>query len=378
MGFAFLSRGRPRTRSSRATGARVRAVAALAVGFAALPGALAAQRLDDVTNAAVRQAIGAYDAGNLDRALQLLRSAPASLSPVDGSVRALYTGLIYFVQSDPIRARESFMLAVRLDPEARLDPALHAPSRIAAFQAARDAVVQEWRNEADDADARGDRDTALRYLRTVLAALPGDVAAQSRIDRIEEAIRQEEAGRQAARAAADTLRQSIMGQQDTSVTGANRPPPSPTPANGTARRLQMYSSGQALAMGIVVPGLGQVYTGRKLLGVLSLALAGGAVGTGVLVERVKIDCYVLPVDGTCPADQVKLERTERPYLNAGIAGAAAVTLVGALDAFFAARRANTRAAEAQRSRTGGLTIAIRPSLRVAARAVRVEWARIRF
>ncbi len=339
-----------------------------------IPGDVVAQKLSDVTSAAVRQAVSAYDAGNLDRALQLLESAPASLPLVDGSVRALYMGLIFVAQSDPIRAREAFTLAVRLDPEARLDPALHAPSRIAAFDAARDAVVEEWRNEAADAGTRGDRATELRFLHTVLAALPGDVAAQSRIDRIEEEIRLEEA----ARAAADSLRQSVAGQQDTAGVRPVGPPAATGGANGTARRLHTYRAGQALAMGLVVPGLGQAYAGRKLLGFLSLAAAGGAASAGYLVERVKIDCLIEPVSGVCPAGYEVGRHTERPYLTAGIAGAAAITLVGALDGFFAARRANSRAAGAQRSGSDGVAITVLPSVRVGARAVLVEWARIRF
>lgn len=383
MRFSFLAARRARARSLRdaATRGPPARLPGLALALSVLlgtPGAVVAQKLSDVTSAAVRQAVSAYDAGDLDRAMQLLESAPVSLPAVDGSVRALYKGLIYLAQSAPILAREAFTLAVRLDPGARLDPALHAPSRIAAFEAARDAVVEEWRNEAAAAGAQQDRETELRYLRTVLAALPGDVAAQSRIDRIEEEIRGEEAAREAARAAADSLRQAVAVQQDTAVPPAVRPAPATESPTGTARRLHTYSAGQALAMGLVVPGLGQVYAGRKLLGVLSLAVAGGAASAGYLVEHVKIDCRIQPVNGTCPADDVLGQHTERPYLTAGIAGAAAITLVGALDGFFSARRANSRAAEAQRGGSGRVAIAVLPSVRVGARVVQVEWARIRF
>jgi hypothetical protein len=211
-----------------------------------------------------------------------------------------------------------------------------------------------------------------------LAALPGDVVAQSRIDRIEEEKRLEDAAREAARAAADSLRQSVGVQRDTA--GSRAEPPSAVGAspNGTARRLHTYDPGQALAMGLVVPGLGQVYAGRRFLGVLSLLMAGGAAGAGILVEHVRIDCRIQPVNGACPPGDVLDERTERPYLTAGLAGAAAVTLVGALDAFFAARRANTRAAQAQPGRGDGGAIALLPSVRVGARVIQVEWARIRF
>jgi hypothetical protein len=372
MQFVFHLRVGPRVPRSRRGGTQgpvaLRLGTVLACAALTLqPGHGAAQRVSDVTNATVREAVTAYNAGELGRAMELLLSVPTSLAAVDGSVRALYMGLIYVAQSDPVQARESFMLAVRLDPGARLDPALHAPSRIMAFEAARDAVVEQWRAAAVDAAARGDREAELRLLQTVLVALPGDEAAQSRIDQIEEEMRLEEAAREAARAAADSLAQLAAGQGDTAAA-----------PNGTARRLRSYNSGQALAMGLVVPGLGQVYSGRHVLGLLSLAAAGGAVAAGVLTEHVKIDCRIQPVNGTCPAPDILGQRTERPYLTAGLAGAAAVTLAGALDAFFAARRANSAVAEARRSRSGGAVVAIAPSVRVGFRTVQVEWARIRF
>ena len=336
----------------------------------------AAQRIEDATDPGVRQAIAAYEAGDLVRALDLLQSAPASLASRDGSIRALYLGLVHIAQGAPARAREAFMLAVRLDPVARLDPDLHAPSRVAAFTAGRDAVVAEWREQAGSAEVGGNAGEALRLWRGVLAALPDDREAMARIAAIEEAERQAAAARAAAAAAADSLRQAIGGQRDTArVSRADSALPRADPA-GAARSMQTYSAGGALALGLVVPGLGQVYAGRRILGLVSLAAAGSAAAAGLLYERVSVDCRIQPVNGSCPPADVLNERSERPYLTAGIAGAVAVTLIGALDGFLSARRANARAAEAGAS--GGSGLAILPGVRVNARQVRVEWVRIRF
>lgn len=349
------------------------------VGAALLPAPRAsAQRIDEVTNPVILQAIDAYDSGDLERALDLLESAPTSLPAVEGAVRALYTGLIHFARGDATRARVAFTLAVRLDATAVLDPDVHAPSRIRAFEAARDAVVAEWRVQAEEAIAAGDTTEALQLWRSVLRAVPGDPASRSRVDEVEEAQRQAEAARQAREAAAAAAEDSVMRRflppPDTAPT---RTDPADPDSAVTSFRTQVYNPGQALVLGMVVPGLGQMYADRRGLGFLSLAAAGGAAAAGVLVERVSIDCQIQPVNGTCPPGNILDERSERPYLVAGVAGAAAITLIGALDGFFAARRANERAAmtQAQESESG---IAFGPALHMRRRTLQVEWARIRF
>lgn len=367
-GSRWIAIGRPRARG------RPSAIAAGFLLFLAV--GAAAQRIQDATDPGVRQAIAAYEAGDLVRALELLESAPSSLAPRDGSIRALYLGLIHVAQGAPTRAREAFMLAVRLDPAARLDPDLHAPSRVAAFTAGRDAVVAEWRGQAGSAEAAGNAAEALRLWRGVLAALPEDRDAKARIAAIEEAERQAAAARAAAAAVADSLRQAIGGQRDTAQLGRTDSTPARADPTEAARSMQTYSAGGALAMGLVVPGLGQMYAGRRILGLVSLAAAGSAAAAGFLYERVSVDCRIQPVNGSCPPADVLNERSERPYLTAGLAGAVAVTLIGALDGFLSARRANARAAGAGASGRSGL--AILPDVRADAHQVRVEWVRIRF
>ena len=98
------------------------------------------------------------------------------------------------------------------------------------------------------------------------------------------------------------------------------------------------SSGSALALGILFPGGGQFYTGRPLGGVALLALAGGAAAAGLLIEETDVRCFPDPAPGQdCPPGDVIGRDTTRPYLTYGLAGAGALMLAGALEAFFHAR-----------------------------------------
>jgi tetratricopeptide (TPR) repeat protein len=97
--------------------------------------------------------------------------------------------------------------------------------------------------------------------------------------------------------------------------------------------------GAALLLGVLVPGLGQFYSGDALGGLTVLSLAGSALATGYFVKRVDVQCLsdVAP-GGECPASQVVSEDVSRPYLQASIGAAAAVTVVGAVVAFVHARQ----------------------------------------
>ncbi|MBT8336672.1 MAG: tetratricopeptide repeat protein [Gemmatimonadetes bacterium] len=98
------------------------------------------------------------------------------------------------------------------------------------------------------------------------------------------------------------------------------------------------SAGSALALGMLLPGGGQFYTGRPLGGVALLALAGGAAAAGFLIEETDIRCLNAVEPGqACPPAQIIGRNTTRPYLTYGLAGAGALMLAGALEAFFHAR-----------------------------------------
>lgn len=102
--------------------------------------------------------------------------------------------------------------------------------------------------------------------------------------------------------------------------------------------------GTALLLGVLVPGLGQFYSGDAVGGLTVLSLAGGAVATGLLVRKVNVQCLSQPGPGAaCPAGQIVSEKVSRPYLGVSLGAAAAVTVVGATLAFIkAGKRRNAQ------------------------------------
>jgi hypothetical protein len=115
-----------------------------------------------------------------------------------------------------------------------------------------------------------------------------------------------------------------------------------------------YSPGIALTTGLLIPGMGQFYSGRPGLGFLVLSTAGGAATVGFLHRKVEVDCLEEPADGVCPPQQILDERVSRPLLVPGLATAAAITVVGAIYAFRGARGSNVQLS----SRAGELELAL--------------------
>jgi hypothetical protein len=99
-----------------------------------------------------------------------------------------------------------------------------------------------------------------------------------------------------------------------------------------ALRAPSWSPGGALGRGLLVPGLGQLYTGRPVVGLL--VLAGAATGVGAaFVERTRQetvefrDAFGNPYSGT-------VTRISRPYATTGLAAAGAVAIAGAAEAAY--------------------------------------------
>jgi tetratricopeptide (TPR) repeat protein len=335
--------------------------AIMAVLLAASP--LSAQKTE---HPELLRAIEAYEAGDLPRALEILRSTPALLGIHDSAVRSVYTGLVQFAQGQTEQAGQSFARAIRAEPGIRLDPAVHSPSRLDAFEFARGIVVTEWRREAQAAETRGDEPAALASWRQVLAAAPTDPEAIERLGVLDASIRQREAAQREAQrqSAADSLRAE---------------PPAEEVSNDADASERQYNPGQALAMGLVVPGLGEVYTNRRTVGLLAFAGAAGAIAAGYLSERIEVDCRSVPVNNVCPPGDVLDEKTARPYLAPAIAAAAGITLIAAIDAMLAARRANARAAAiGDRDRPQDGVRLVAPAIITEGTTLRAELLRVRF
>jgi tetratricopeptide (TPR) repeat protein len=138
-----------------------------------------------------------------------------------------------------------------------------------------------------------------------------------------------------------------------------------------AAPIPSYSPGAAFALGLI-PGAGHFYTGRPIAGTALLAVAGGAAAFGVLYQSRTVDCLTVPQNNVCPADQVRGDRTERPYLLPAAGVAAAAAIIGAFDAARGARRHNARAAES------GLAGRIGSAVQTGPARVDVALLRLRF
>lgn len=110
------------------------------------------------------------------------------------------------------------------------------------------------------------------------------------------------------------------------------------------RRLaELPEPSTALTRGLLVPGGGQFYAGRRWQGATVLSLAAGALAFGLLTEEITVTCVGSPdPGGACPPDRIVGEESLRPYLVHGLVAAGAVMLGGAMEAFFQSRRAQAR------------------------------------
>lgn len=121
----------------------------------------------------------------------------------------------------------------------------------------------------------------------------------------------------------------------------------------------------ALAMGIVVPGAGQFYTGRPVRGLVSLIAAGGALAFGIqqrtrtiTVEQTATDPFGNPY--TFTTSRLK---TDRPNLVPGVAVAGAIAVGSAIEAFRFAHKAQEAGGRVALSVTpSGAVVAVRLSV----------------
>jgi Tfp pilus assembly protein PilF len=139
------------------------------------------------------------------------------------------------------------------------------------------------------------------------------------------------------------------------------------------------SPAAALTLGLVVPGMGQFYSGRPVAGITFLALAGGAAAAGWLIEDIQVRCLLtVPSGEECPAEFVEGTTTDRPYLVAGLVGAGAVMLVGAVEAWMHARGrgrsdpASLVSVDLGGARLSGFTVVSRGG------SVDLDWVRLNF
>ena len=104
---------------------------------------------------------------------------------------------------------------------------------------------------------------------------------------------------------------------------------------------RVYSSSSALASGLIVPGLGQMNTGRPVLGVTVLGAVAGIMAFGLVEKNVHVTKQCTDPFGN-PYD-CSFDRNERPYLVAGSVGAAGLWVGAAYESMRFARNSRARA-----------------------------------
>ena len=105
------------------------------------------------------------------------------------------------------------------------------------------------------------------------------------------------------------------------------------------------SPSAALTLGLVIPGAGQMYTGRKAFGVVTLAAAGGALAWALKSGPVTKRFVVNPKDpfgNPLPPFVDTRTETGHPNLVPGLAAVGAIAGATAIEAFVHARHLNAR------------------------------------
>ena len=104
------------------------------------------------------------------------------------------------------------------------------------------------------------------------------------------------------------------------------------------------SPATALTLGLVIPGAGQFYTGRKLFGIVAMGAAGASIAYALKHDPVLESYQATGLDPFGNPYTFTDTRTVlgRPHTAAGLAGLGAVALVTSVEAFTYARRINTR------------------------------------
>lgn len=127
----------------------------------------------------------------------------------------------------------------------------------------------------------------------------------------------------------------------------------------------LFSPASAALRSLAIPGLGQFYTGRPALGAAFLGAWAGAIGFGLMSEKVTVECLAQATD-ECPSGQVRAKISERPQLMLGLGIAAAVAVISALEARSGAAKVNARqTAMARRILESDLVLEVLPRPRSA-------------
>jgi hypothetical protein len=98
-----------------------------------------------------------------------------------------------------------------------------------------------------------------------------------------------------------------------------------------------------MVRGFLLPGLGQFYTQRPVLGGAFLATGVGVLAASLIASRRNVECLARMPDNSCPSDQERDSRLSQPLFPVGIAGFVVAAVASGFEARSAARRLNRQA-----------------------------------
>lgn len=284
--------------------------------------------------ALAREATQAMILGDAERARSFLSGA-AALDPTSTSIQ-LQLGRVLEELGNREGAFEAYCLALALTPSEsgraeadeairRLGSAREGPP-VEAARAAFLAGVERF-------DASEYEEAELHFSRA-LAERPDWAAAHYNRGVTRLRLNRPEAGH---RDLVRYLELSPDAEEAASVRarlGARSDPP--------VRNASRRSPAAAMALGLVIPGMGQFYAGRPWTGVMYLLGAGGSAAAAFLYTEVEVLCVLEEPSGDCPPESIAGEVESRPFRKAGVVSAAAITLIGAAHALISTRRQGGR------------------------------------
>jgi tetratricopeptide (TPR) repeat protein len=285
--------------------------------------------------ALVREATEAMILGDTERARSRLSTA-ASLDPSSPSIQLRLGRLLEDLGQREL-ALEAFCLALVLEPA--------GPDGAAADEGVRRLAVRSGGRLSDEARAAfregverfdaADYEAADRLFSLALDSHPD--WAEARLNR---GIARLRIGRRSvAHADLERYLELRPGADEAALIRAELGPLTGAPTRPASRTASQHSPAAAMALGLVVPGMGHFYSGRSRTGTMYLLGAGLSVVAGFSYTEVEVLCLLDDAPQRCPPDSIVGERRSQPYLVPGLVGAAVITVVGAVHALVSTQRA---------------------------------------
>lgn len=110
-----------------------------------------------------------------------------------------------------------------------------------------------------------------------------------------------------------------------------------------------HRASTAFVRGLVLPGSGHMYSGRRELGLLILVSAGATALGGALYTRTEVECLQDPGEGRCPPEMILNQEQSHPYRQHALLLAGAFTVITAVHAAVTVSRGDSDRSRAMRT-----------------------------